>query len=364
MHSFEKNLKSGILILVILMWTVQVYAQDPIVRPWDADPRAYIQARAVQASVDQTLIQDSLNREKSIQSSLEKQLAHTVQAVKISELRAELRQSKLRIKALQAKLTDKIILGKTYKKMSSLSDQEIKHRLKATNGLRPELITKSDSLAKANPNQSKMPPTLSQDKSMDIKPKPGVVALPEKVVSQPFEPWTENAYADLIVKSNCEFQDNTGGISRKPGSALRPEVLFRYTPEEIKKYLRGQSYLTGEAFIATEPGFIYLQLRLDIASDQALRHYGNLEKSILVVSFVNGKEIKLINSRYDPGYVDNVKKTTTMTGVYYLEKPMIKMLSSSEADKIRLNFSTGYEDYVIYNIDFFTRQLACINASK
>jgi hypothetical protein len=103
---------------------------------------------------------------------------------------------------------------------------------------------------------------------------------------------------------------------------------------------------------------------LNIASDQALKHYGNLEKSVMVVYFINGKELKLVNSRFDAGYVDQVRKYTSMTGVYYLEKPMVKMLMSSEVDKIRLNFASGYEDYVVYNIDFFTRQLTCINASK
>ena len=53
-----------------------------------------------------------------------------------------------------------------------------------------------------------------------------------------------------------------------------------------------------------------------------------------------------------------------MSGMYYIDKNTEKVLATSELDTMRLNFTSGYEDYVIYNVDFFTRQLACLNAVK
>ena len=50
--------------------------------------------------------------------------------------------------------------------------------------------------------------------------------------------------------------------------------------------------------------------------------------------------------------------------MYYINKDDEKLLLSSELDKIKLNFVSGYEDYIIYNVDFFTRQLICINGVK
>lgn len=361
MYLFLKKLRPSLIILSILVNLTEVKTQD---KAWDNDPKAYVQSRAVQASADQTLIQDSLNQEKKVLAGLETSLARTVQSSKITALKAQIKSSKQRTRELQSRLTEKIMEGKTYKEMMSLTDQEIRHRLTSSDHSISSITSRGDSIGKNNTTDNPGQPQDKPPVKDVVKPKAEAVVQTEKNISQRLDPWTGVGHPGQLINVPCQYQDSPAGSSRKSGVALEPEVLFRYTPDEIKKYLRGQSYVTGEAFIATEPGFVYLQLRLDIASDQALRHYGNLEKSILVVYFVNGKELKLINSRFDAGFVDNYKKNTAMTGVYYLEKPMVKLLMSSEVDKIRLNFATGYEDYTVYNVDFFTRQLACIQASK
>lgn len=359
MNSIPKKLKFVFIVAFLAGIQYVSTAQDNSPTPWEPDPRTYIQDKAVQASVDQNIIQDSLDKEKSLLASLENRLAKTNQSSKGNTLRAEIRQSKNKIKDLQARLTLKILEGKAYKEMMPLSDQEIRLRLAADQlpGIRGDTVAGKDQNETAA--QSRMPAT----RNPEVKPKSEVVQA-DKLISQEFDPWAGLSSSELLEKQDCQFQSNPAGANPRSGMALQPEVLFNHTPEEIKKYLNGQNYLTGEAFVATEPGYTYLQLKLNIASDQALKHYGNLEKSVMVVYFINGKELKLVNSRFDAGYVDQVRKHTSMTGVYYLEKAMVKMLMSSEVDKIRLNFSSGYEDYTVYNIDFFTRQLTCINASK
>lgn len=333
-------------------------AQVATVKPWDENPKAYVQEKAVQASADQMVIQDSLKKEKQKLAILENTLARTTQAPKVASLKSDIKFSKTQVKNLQDQLADKIQEGKMYKDMSSMSEQEIRVKLRNTRVPTAPAPVKTESAAVNTTAKPSLPSTT------ETKTAPVTQPATEKITSQSFDPWSGKEYSGVYIKQTCQFQDNNTSSNNKSGAALQPEVLFRYTPEEIKKYLKGQNYVTGTAFIAAEPGYTYLQLRLDIASDQALRHYGNLEKSILTIFFVNGKELKIVNSRFDQGFVDNLRKSTTMTGVYYLEKSMIKMLGSSEIDKIRLNFATGYEDYVVYNIDFFTRQLACINASK
>jgi len=347
MHLFHKKIKNLFFFGLIPALLLEVMAQPP----WDSNPKAYIQSKASQASFDQKQIQDSLKLEKNKQAALENKLSRTIKSSSINTLKAELRQSKQTTKELQAKLTGKIMEGKAYKEMMGLTDQEIRQKLKDYPIAGKEMDS-STFTTKTVPLTAQPPSIVTKS---ETRPSGS---------SQSFDPWAGLSATTLSASLPCQFQDPSAGTNRKSMVALQPEVLFNHTPEEIKKYLNGQQYVTGEAFIATEPGYTYLQLKLSVASDQALKHYGNLEKSIMVVHFVNGKELKLINTRYDAGTVDQVRKTTTMTGMYFLEKPMIKMLMSSEVDKIRLNFTTGYEDYVVYNIDFFTRQLACINASK
>ncbi len=350
MHSIHKKLKYHLFFALIPAILLEIRAQTP----WDTDPRAYVQSKAVQASFDQNQIQDSLKQEKNKQIVIENKLSRTVQSSSsVNSLKAELRQSKLTTKGLQTKLTEKIMEGKAYKEMMGLSDQEIRQKLKDFPFPGNQTDTSAIAVHVPSPQQ---PPA--------HKPKSEMLPSGEKLPSQTFDPWAGLSATTLSTALPCQFQETSAGGNRKAMAALQSEVLFNHTPEEIKKYLNGQHYVTGEAFIATEPGYTYLQLKLSVASDQALKHYGNLEKSIMAIHFVNGKELKLVNTRYDAGSVDQVHKTTSMTGMYFLEKSMIKMMMSSEVDHIRLNFTTGYEDYVVYNIDFFTRQLACINASK
>ncbi len=149
-----------------------------------------------------------------------------------------------------------------------------------------------------------------------------------------------------------------------PVKTLVPELLYTYTPEEIKKYLKGNIYEKGFAFIGQEPGYTYLQLNIEIASTQALSQYGSLNKSFISLKLINGEEIRLVVGRFDNGSIDNDKRITLLSGVYYLEKKDEKALLTSEVDTMRLHYASGYEDFTIFNTDFFIRQLNCINSIK
>ena len=59
-----------------------------------------------------------------------------------------------------------------------------------------------------------------------------------------------------------------------------------------------------------------------------------------------------------PNYV-NLKKGTEALGAFSYEEILPKL--KSELDKMRIVWSTGYEDYDIHEVDFFMDQIRCLN---
>jgi len=55
-----------------------------------------------------------------------------------------------------------------------------------------------------------------------------------------------------------------------------------------------------------------------------------------------------------------VNKTTTYNTSYPLNKSQIKRLRDAEIDKVRMIWATGYEDYEVYQVDFFRDLFRCL----
>jgi hypothetical protein len=339
--------------LLFCFLPLNLKCQDTTSHPWDINPRSYVQNLATLASKEQILVQEQIKNSNNIIKDLNNKIRNTTDTNLRKKLTEDLKYNKNQLNNLKTNLKAKIGISKQYKELATQApvrikayfDNEYLHAAKIALPA-PSPSLPADTLVNFNSSKEISSPTASKQ----IVPKP--IASDFK-----FEKWISKD----IVKYECAFQTSHDPAKN---AALEPELLFAYTPEEIKKALRGLSYIKGYAFVGKEPGYTFLQLNIEIASDLALQHYGNLNKSFMNIKLINGREIRLINSRFDTGKSDPVKKTTSLSGMYYLNKEDEKSLSSSELDKIRLNFVSGYEDYMIYNVDFFTRQLACINTIK
>ncbi|MEM8909240.1 MAG: hypothetical protein AAGD05_15445, partial [Bacteroidota bacterium] len=90
--------------------------------------------------------------------------------------------------------------------------------------------------------------------------------------------------------------------------------------------------------------------------------FGVLEKgSILSVKLLNGDAVKLFNTKTSTGTVSKLNKTTVYRGQYLISSDQQKQLKKSEVDKVRIVWSTGYEDYDVYELDFFLDQFNCLD---
>ena len=169
--------------------------------------------------------------------------------------------------------------------------------------------------------------------------------------------------ATVVPASECSYAyDDTDPLTKQHRIDVAKEVLLEYTHEPLRSYYKDKPYLTCSGYLSAQPGYKYLTLEITIHSERARQSFGSMAKgTALTIRLIDGTVLYLTTNNTDNGAVDLAKRTTTYTTTYILSKKAEKILSQSELDLIRVVWSTGYEDYDIYNLDFFKHQFYCLN---
>lgn len=159
-----------------------------------------------------------------------------------------------------------------------------------------------------------------------------------------------------IINDGIDLQTKTYRVE------LGPTMLFNFTPPEVKNDLQEDNLMKCQAQIVKVEDKTSVHLNLRINSLKAQDIYGSINKAdIMKVTLIDGKEIKLKCYAGSPGVqTQNIKGFIYPVG-YELSNRDIKQLSKKEIDKIGIQWSSGYEEYLIYEIDFFINQLACLD---
>lgn len=187
-------------------------------------------------------------------------------------------------------------------------------------------------------------------------PKKGKPEKPEKVVAKPIKkPRPAAAGCELVTNEIDEF---TG----KEKKATKTRPFFTFTPDAAKKYMRAEDYLTCSGYLARVGSYKTLNLIITIDSPYGQAEYGEIApNSSLLIRMIDGSTVELYCDKGDVGRVDKIKNQTTYSVFYILEPSFEAQLKRGEVSRARLVWSAGSEDYELYNLDFFTEQLNCIN---
>ncbi|MBK6449294.1 MAG: hypothetical protein IPN87_15340 [Saprospiraceae bacterium] len=163
-------------------------------------------------------------------------------------------------------------------------------------------------------------------------------------------------------KCNVIFA-GTDEYTKKKRIDLQKEILFDYTDPEVATYLKGRSYVTCEANFVEFIGDIrILTLKITVASRMARAEYGYLNSNTLMsVKMLNGETVTLFSNGSDVGQVDNNNNLTVYKANFPVTRENQKTLMNSLVDKIKIVWSTGYEEYSVTNIDFFSNQIRCLD---
>lgn len=142
-------------------------------------------------------------------------------------------------------------------------------------------------------------------------------------------------------------------------------MIFQHTPPEVKGELQEGNLLHvgGQILKINDDVSLHLNIRID--SKIAKDFYGTVETgNIMKITLLNGKEIKL-KCYAGSGGVPTADKSGYIYPLgYTLENKHIKQLAKLEMDKIGIQWSSGFEEYPIYEIDFFINQIECLQRAQ
>ncbi|HLF62527.1 MAG TPA: hypothetical protein VI603_02185 [Saprospiraceae bacterium] len=145
--------------------------------------------------------------------------------------------------------------------------------------------------------------------------------------------------------------------------AVEKQLLFTHTEEELRPYFRQQELVTCYASLMQIEDNLYVSLEFQIASPDARKNFGILENnSMLRLKLMDGTFINLFNAPADHGRIDAYTGNTVYTGNYLIDREAEKVLSKHELDKLRVVWSTGFEDYDVVYLDFLINQFDCLRS--
>ncbi len=182
---------------------------------------------------------------------------------------------------------------------------------------------------------------------------------------------SENDYAKYSQKDDvkytpptfpCTFSNNESNTENFK-KQLEPQLFFAYTPASMlaTQNNKDEDYIHCIGQISKiKGGNLILDLTITIASENAKNEYGLIEKgSLLILKMIDKSSITTSSRRTVIGVYNEVDKSVTYEASYNIPSGMVKKLKNVELDIAKLIWSTGYEEYEIFETDFFINQLKC-----
>ena len=164
--------------------------------------------------------------------------------------------------------------------------------------------------------------------------------------------------------SDCDisFEGVDEFLGKKRKDVAR-SVFFTHTDDDMRRYMKTEDYVKCEGGLTQiKGGVLLLNLFISIKTTDAKRAFGQIGKGGLIsIKMIDGSKVTLANNKSDTGNFDALTGRHTYTTQYLINAGQEKKLKTSEVDMVRIIWETGYEDYEVYNIDFFRDQFRCLN---
>jgi len=174
---------------------------------------------------------------------------------------------------------------------------------------------------------------------------------------------TENNLLINPPEEECRYAfDGIDGRTGRKRRQLQQELLFTHTDERLRMYMKEKDYLRCEGYLsAIDGGYRYLTLEFTFAYPNAREAYGFIEKnSILTIKLLNGDFVRLQSGQMDRGSYDTTREELHYTVRYPIDQSLLSFLRDSEVESVRVFWSSGFEEYEVFELDFFIHQIACL----
>ncbi len=219
-----------------------------------------------------------------------------------------------------------------------------------------------DSIAMTSQSPSVESKQQTPDNAANVKVEP--MRAKPVFTANPGEKWFSTS-TEKVPEYKCEFTfHGIDEFTNTPKKELREELFFSFTDARLKPYLKDRDYISCKGYLSSiAGGFRYLTLIYTIASKNANREYGYIKNgSLLNLKLLDGATVSLFTQTENQGLLDPKTGDTVYKVRYPIDYQKEKILARSGIDKVRVVWSSGYEDYEVFNIDFFANQLKCLNS--
>ncbi len=171
-----------------------------------------------------------------------------------------------------------------------------------------------------------------------------------------------NDLSAQLVETQCEVAyDGIDLKSKKLTFELKPTTLFHYTPREIRNEVGDVGLLHCSGQLQQIEESVFLNLNIEIFSKLAPQMYGQIKKGHLFrITLIDGRQIDLrcIGGSDGENFVE--RNSFIYPIRFNLEKGARRALSRMEVDKVGIQWTSGFEEYPIFEVDFFMNQIACL----
>lgn len=147
---------------------------------------------------------------------------------------------------------------------------------------------------------------------------------------------------------------------------VEKELLFTYTSEQLRPFLKAKDYLSCDAYLTyISGGYYFLNLSFAIASPNAELEFGGIQQGAsLDIELINDKTVRLIAREPSKGEYNTDSQLYVYKVQYPLSSNDVKRLKTAEIDELRIVWKQGYENYEIYYLDFFRNQFDCLSQNQ
>jgi hypothetical protein len=147
-----------------------------------------------------------------------------------------------------------------------------------------------------------------------------------------------------------------------PQPVSYPTLFFTHTDENLRPFLDGKEYLHANAWTSRdENGDRYLHVRYTFANPNVITSYGYLAKnSSLSLHLLNGRHLSLQAAQAAVGIIDHGRREVNYDVNYLLPRGAAAELRNQALDYVRVFWSSGFEQYEIYQVEVLRRLMECL----
>lgn len=140
-----------------------------------------------------------------------------------------------------------------------------------------------------------------------------------------------------------------------------PQYFFSFTHPEIKTFYKDKNFINTHAQLSKNNGALFLHLNIKLSSSTARDNYGFIStENTIFLKTIKGGQVELKCAQGSLGSSNHDDNNTIYAVSYQLDKSDIRKLAKYEIDKVGIEWSSGYEEYEVYEVDVLMHQLQCL----